>query len=52
MRRPVSSDDLCQSAVVTDRSMSRKAAHLHISHAKTAAACNAFLLLVDVNDAS
>ena len=45
VRRPVSSDDFCQSAVVQDRSMKgRKAAHLQISYAKTAAACNAFLL--------
>ena len=44
MRRPVSSDELYQSALAKDRSMgSRKAAHLHISYAKTAAACNAFL---------
>ena len=54
MRRPVSSDDLFQSAVVKDRTMSnnRKAAHLHISYAKTAAACNAFLLMIGVNIAS
>ena len=53
MRRPVSSDALCHSALVEDMSMSsRKAAHLHISYAKTAAASNAFLSMVDVTGAS